>query len=112
MQDGVTPAYIASEEGHTEILALLLANKADINAASEVNQFNIFKHLLLIDNELLDFNIAFLYIINDFSLLKHELLFNMLHVSFVCRVVLPQRIRLLKKDTLKFWRFCWQIKRT
>jgi ankyrin repeat protein len=45
MQDGATPAYIASEIGHTEILALLLANKADINAACEVKQFNIFKHL-------------------------------------------------------------------
>jgi ankyrin repeat protein len=36
MQDGCTPAYRASEKGHTEILALLLANKADINAASKV----------------------------------------------------------------------------
>ena len=52
MQTGATPAYIASETGHTEILALLLANKADINAAEEVQQFKIFKYLLLIDNEL------------------------------------------------------------
>ncbi len=52
MQDGVTPAYMASEQGHTEILALLLENEADINAASEVKQFNIFNHLLLIDSEL------------------------------------------------------------
>jgi hypothetical protein len=36
MQSGFTPAYIASEKGHTEILALLLANKADINAANKV----------------------------------------------------------------------------
>jgi ankyrin repeat protein len=50
MQDGATPAYIASAKGHTEILALLLANKADINAAMKVQQFKIFKYLLLIDN--------------------------------------------------------------
>ena len=59
MQSGATPAYIASERGHTEILALLLANKADINAAIKVQQFKIFKYLLLIDNELQDFKIAF-----------------------------------------------------
>ena len=52
MQDGFTPARVASEQGHTELLALLLANKADVNAASEVHQFKIFKYLLLIDNEL------------------------------------------------------------
>jgi ankyrin repeat protein len=39
MQTGVTPAVIASSKGHTEILALLLANKADINAATKVQQF-------------------------------------------------------------------------
>ena len=59
MQGGVTPAYIASQNGHTEVLALLLANKAELNSASEVHQFKIFKNLLLIDNELQDFNIAF-----------------------------------------------------
>ena len=52
MQNGVTPAYVASEEGHTETLSLLLANKADINAAREVQQFKIFKYLFLIDSEL------------------------------------------------------------
>ena len=67
MQNGATPAYIASENGHTEILALLLANKADIYAANEVQQFKIFKYLLLIDNELQGFKIAFFHIINDFS---------------------------------------------
>jgi ankyrin repeat protein len=36
MQDGSTPTYGASEEGRTETIALLLANKADINAATEV----------------------------------------------------------------------------
>ena len=91
MQGGFTPAFIASQNGHTEILALLLANKADINAASEVQQFKIFKYLLLIDNELQYFNIAF-HFINDLSTWKHELLFNMIHVSFVWRLALPQRI--------------------
>ena len=61
MQDGLTPAFTASDNGHTETLALLLANKADINAASKVQQLKIFKYLLLIDNELQDFNIAFSY---------------------------------------------------
>jgi hypothetical protein len=36
MQDGITPAFFASAKGHTETLALLLANKADINAANKV----------------------------------------------------------------------------
>jgi ankyrin repeat protein len=44
MQDGFTPAYIASDKGHTETLALLLTNKADINAATEVQQFKLFKY--------------------------------------------------------------------
>ena len=52
MQNGATPAYIASQNGHTETLALLLANKADINAAMKVHQFKIFEYLKLIDNEL------------------------------------------------------------
>ena len=59
MQDGATPAYIASQQGHTESLALLLANEADINAADKVQQFKIFRYVLLVDNELQDFNIAF-----------------------------------------------------
>ena len=74
MQGGATPAFIASQNGHTEVLALLLANKADINAASEVQQFKIFKYLLLIDNKLQDSN-SFFHIINDFRSWKHELLF-------------------------------------
>jgi hypothetical protein len=45
MQDGTTPAIKASREGHTETLALLLANKADINAATKVHQFKIFKYV-------------------------------------------------------------------
>jgi ankyrin repeat protein len=68
MQDGFTPAYGASEEGHTETLALLLANKANINAATEVQQFKIFKYLKVIHNELEDFNITgFFHITNSFS---------------------------------------------
>jgi ankyrin repeat protein len=58
MQNGTTPAYIASQNGHTETLALLLANKADINAAKKVQQFKIVKYLQLIDNQLQDFNMA------------------------------------------------------
>jgi ankyrin repeat protein len=41
MQSGATPAFIASCNGHTETLVLLLANKADINAATKVQQFKI-----------------------------------------------------------------------
>ena len=52
MQNGVTPAYVASQNKHTETLALLLANKADINAADKVQQFKIFKYLIPINNEL------------------------------------------------------------
>jgi len=59
MQDGWTPAHVASFYGHTETAALLLANKADINAASKVHQFKIFKYLKEVGNELEDFKIAF-----------------------------------------------------
>jgi ankyrin repeat protein len=45
MQNGTTPAFFASAKGYTEIVALLLANKADINAADKVQQFKIFKYL-------------------------------------------------------------------
>jgi ankyrin repeat protein len=45
MQGGFTPALIASHIGHTQTLALLLANKADTNAASEVQQLIMFKYL-------------------------------------------------------------------
>jgi hypothetical protein len=92
MQGGFTPAYIASEKGHTEFLALLLANKADINAATKVQQFKIFKYLLLVDNELHDINIAF-FILS--TILAHENMnyfFNKVHVSSLCRPVLLQRL--------------------
>jgi ankyrin repeat protein len=45
MQDGYTPAIVASQYGHTETLALLLANKADVNSANKVQQFKIFSCL-------------------------------------------------------------------
>jgi ankyrin repeat protein len=40
MQDGNTAAHVASNNGHTETLALLVAKKADINAASTVQLKN------------------------------------------------------------------------
>ena len=67
MQEGATPAHVASVKGHTETLALLLANKADINAMDEVQQFKIFKYLYVINNELEDFKYCFFDIINDLS---------------------------------------------
>jgi flavodoxin len=45
MQDGITPVYMGSQYGHTETVALLLADKADVNAAKKVQQFKIFKYL-------------------------------------------------------------------
>jgi hypothetical protein len=46
MQYGCTPAFRVSYSGRNEILAFLLANKADINAASKVQQFKIVKILI------------------------------------------------------------------
>ena len=54
MQDCYIPVYAASQKGHTETLAILLANKADINAADKVHQLKIFQYLYLIDSELQD----------------------------------------------------------
>jgi ankyrin repeat protein len=45
MQGGFTPAFVASQNGHTETLALLLANKAGINLMSMVQHFKIIKYL-------------------------------------------------------------------
>jgi ankyrin repeat protein len=69
MQDGWTSACTASENGHTETVALLLANKADINAANKVHQFKLFKYLSVIDNEIEDLNIA-TFILS--TILAHE----------------------------------------
>jgi ankyrin repeat protein len=44
MQHGTTPAIIASQKGHTQTLALLLSNKANIDAASKVQQLKIIKN--------------------------------------------------------------------
>jgi ankyrin repeat protein len=46
MQDGRTPAHLASQTGATGILELLLTYKADINAAAQVQQFKIFKYII------------------------------------------------------------------
>jgi ankyrin repeat protein len=67
MQYGTTPSIIASRKGHTETLSLLLANKADINAASKVHQFEIFKYVYLIDNELQDLHIVFSILSSDLA---------------------------------------------
>ncbi len=91
MQVGVTPVYIASVNGHTEILAILLANKADINAADKVQQIkisNIYNRLTL-NFKILTFHFTYN---QKLCTRKHELIFNMVHVSFVCRTVLPQRM--------------------
>jgi ankyrin repeat protein len=61
MQDGNTPAIVASQEGHTQTLALLLANKADVNAADKVQQLKLLSCLKLIYNELQDKDICVSY---------------------------------------------------
>jgi ankyrin repeat protein len=55
MQDGSTPATEASYNGHTDTLSLLLLNKADLKAATEVRQLNkIFRYLKSIRDDLQD----------------------------------------------------------
>jgi ankyrin repeat protein len=58
IQDGNAPVIVASQYGHTETLALLLANKADVNSADKVQWFKIFGCLQLIDKELKYKNIS------------------------------------------------------
>ncbi len=69
MQDGSTP-YIASQNRLIETLALL-ANKVDINAAIQVQQFNIFKYILLIDKELQGSLFVCIHVFNNFSARKY-----------------------------------------
>ncbi len=42
VQDGITPAIIASYNGNTETLALLLLNNVNVNAATKVQQLKNF----------------------------------------------------------------------
>ena len=68
MQDGFTPANVASLNGHTETLVLLLANKADINAVDKVQQFKIFSYFyngLIMCCKINSF--LCLHVINEFS---------------------------------------------
>ncbi len=58
MQYGDTPAIAASLNGHTETLALLLANKADVNSADKVQKFKLYSCLQFIYNELQDKDIS------------------------------------------------------
>lgn len=54
LQDGVTPLYVASQEGNTEVVDTLLKNKADANIACTVRRlvfvFYLFKALFYIEN--------------------------------------------------------------
>ena len=58
MQYGDTPAIVASRNGHTETLALLLANKADVNWADKVQQLKLFSCLKFVYNEFQDKDIS------------------------------------------------------
>ncbi len=66
MQDGYTAAYFAVENERTEILALLLANKADANTATNVQQL---KYLIILNRLTTSFNLKtlILHVMNDFS---------------------------------------------
>ena len=44
-QDGVTPLYMASQEGHTTTVDVLLRQGADPNIANKVRKFNPY-HIL------------------------------------------------------------------
>jgi ankyrin repeat protein len=45
MQEGNTLVFAASQNGHTETLALLLSNKADVKSVDKVQKSRIFKYL-------------------------------------------------------------------
>ncbi len=44
MQNGETAVYRAVDNQNAAVLALLLANKADVNTENQVHQFEIFKY--------------------------------------------------------------------
>ncbi len=92
MQGGFTPAHIASQNGRFEIVALLLANKADINAASNVQQLKIFKYLQVINNELQEINIAFYILSTILALDIMNYYLTWFTLVFLCRAVLPQQL--------------------
>ncbi len=77
MQDGRTAAYVASINGHTETLALLLSYNADANLASEVHQLKI---ILILTN------------------------YFTRYIFRLYRLVLPQPWKLHTMDTLKLLR--------
>jgi hypothetical protein len=82
MQDGFTSAYLASYRGHTNNLAFLLANKADINAASKVQQLKILDtcYSFTTSDNIKTKEIP-VHVINYFSTSKHELLLSIVHVK-------------------------------
>jgi hypothetical protein len=50
IQYSYTPAVVASLNGRTETLALLLANKVDVNSADKVQQFSFKIGIFLVSN--------------------------------------------------------------
>ena len=37
MQDGSTPLYVASQNGHSDVVNLLISNRANLDTSREVN---------------------------------------------------------------------------
>jgi ankyrin repeat protein len=81
MQDGFTLSISASQGGHTQTLALLLANKANIGAANKVQQlyYSVAYYSFTTSCKV---SLFLFYIISDFSILKHAYLLNMVHLCF------------------------------
>ena len=40
-QDGITPLYVASQNGHSDVVNILIRNGADINLAHNVWRYNV-----------------------------------------------------------------------